>query len=475
MEAHSPENEIVSAYRASHAVGKDTIVQELARRMHAGLSANPESDDVKSAKDAIRRQLMGSDQLRTPQKKEEEADEETGDVTLKPVDEDGIVRKDMINADKITNRHTPDEGDNSSVMEGLLRALAAAPPERTLQGAKQIGNGVQVSSPREPENPQGSSPAIREESGFRNQQKIIDSVGETSAIQGILPANTNQPTALSTTDGEEDDGTVSEASDSSVMLRGVVRDLDDRTWGEEAQVPDLEKARLRFGRAVIELDKVSARGSKMLVSQDAKFQMVLQRHRANASTLMKRQKMLLAVQRQLNGTFAAGHYHSPKYELRAFGSTAYGLDTDASDLDLCIIDYKRPDGFRNALDLYELEPDIPMTSTDEEVGSSPVKKGRKGRSRSPERNAGTQRLLDPVYDVKRLAGLLRRMGMKEVTPIPTAGVPIVKFVDHAGIKADMVRRLAICYRNRLVLIFCSRMRTNSLEFATLRELRCLVR
>lgn len=148
--------------------------------------------------------------------------------------------------------------------------------------------------------------------------------------------------------------------------------------------------------------------------------------------------MLLAVQRHLNGTFAGGHYHAPKYELRAFGSTAYGLDTDASDLDLCIIDYKRPDGFRNALDLYEIEQDLPMTSTDDEVGQSPWKKGKKARSRSPDRNAGQQRLLDPVYDVKRLAGVLRRMGMREVIPIPTAGVPIVKFVDHAGIKADMV-------------------------------------
>lgn len=120
--------------------------------------------------------------------------------------------------------------------------------------------------------------------------------------------------------------------------------------------------------------------------------------------------MVADIRRKLDGMLDAWRYDF-RYQLVAFGSTAYGLDTDSSDVDLCIIDPKRPDGFRSAADLYDL-------------GDDPKKR---------------QRLdLDPIYDVRRVAGALRRLGYPDVRPIPGAAVPIVKFTTREGIRADIV-------------------------------------
>ena len=189
------------------------------------------------------------------------------------------------------------------------------------------------------------------------------------------------------------------------------------------------------------------------------------RHRPRQRTLQLRRELIRAVEQRLNRKFSPregqpGH----GYKLEPFGSTAYGLDTDKSDLDLCVIDPKRHEGFRSALDLKLLKdnglqvhmPEGAINSTDDEAFDASKDDGTatgleepraKGEGRSNAKNSAKarnaspptfRRPLDPIYDIRNVARVIRAMGFHEVIPIPFAGVPIVKFVDHRGIKADIV-------------------------------------
>lgn len=59
--------------------------------------------------------------------------------------------------------------------------------------------------------------------------------------------------------------------------------------------------------------------------------------------------------------------------------------------------------------------------------------------------------LDAIYNVHRVAGILRSMRFREVHPIPSAGVPIVKFVSQHGIKADLNSNEQLGVRNSALL------------------------
>ena len=71
---------------------------------------------------------------------------------------------------------------------------------------------------------------------------------------------------------------------------------------------------------------------------------------------IKRRELMEKVRKKVNGLLSEWRPDF-QYQILPFGSTAYGLDTDNSDLDLCIFDPKRPEGFRHAADLYDLDAD----------------------------------------------------------------------------------------------------------------------
>jgi hypothetical protein len=258
---------------------------------------------------------------------------------------------------------------------------------------------------------------------------------DTASLQGVLPVQTGAPAAAengqSTTDTatttveeeEEESETDSDASVTSHLLRGAVRSIGmTQGWEDPSYSSDpslrAHHARCVLEQAILELNR---------------------KHAPSPATLQKRRDLMYSVRKKLNGLLPEWRPDF-QYSIAAFGSTAYGLDTDTSDLDLCIIDPKRPDGFRHAWDLYDISPD-----------SSGLPGGGEGATSTDEADAPQQRNwatdrktelgLDAIYEVRRLAGVLRRMGCKDVVPIPSAGVPIVKFKSPDGIKADMVSAL----------------------------------
>lgn len=229
-----------------------------------------------------------------------------------------------------------------------------------------------------------------------------------------------------TADAEEevDDG-ASEASNTSFLIHAVVRDGDMASGWEalDSSYDTTEKKRVRLENAIYELDK---------------------RHRPSPAVIAARREMLLAIRKRLNWMLKdwAPDF---QYRLETFGSTKYGLDTDSSDLDLCIVDPHRPDGFRNACDLYDLSEPIngpkdinASTEEDEEnIPSTPFSRHKRNKKWA-QADTRKKMTLGDVYDVHRLADLLRKMGHQEIIAIPNAVVPIIKFKSREGIKADMV-------------------------------------
>ncbi|EIW55746.1 Nucleotidyltransferase [Trametes versicolor FP-101664 SS1] len=91
-------------------------------------------------------------------------------------------------------------------------------------------------------------------------------------------------------------------------------------------------------------------------------------------------------------------HYGDTYDARPFGSTCYGASSSTSDIDVVIIDADRPYG-------------IP---------------------------AGDKTALPPIYDVRRLAKLLKEEGYKSVSSIPYAAVPLVKLTDpDTGMSCDV--------------------------------------
>lgn len=234
-------------------------------------------------------------------------------------------------------------------------------------------------------------------------------------------------TTSGTADAEEDfDDGASDTSQTSALIRGVARDSDmSRGWEDlDTSFNAKSKARQRLQDSIYELNR---------------------RHRPSPAIIAARQEMLTAIRKRLNWLLGEDFAPDFQYHLKTFGSTAYGLDTDSSDLDLCIIDPRRPDGFRNAADLYDVDqirnaPDEVMPSTEEDEehrNTTPMQRFRKNK-RWAEPAGRKPLVLDEIYNIVRLANLLRKMGHEQVVAIPGAVVPIVKFKSPGGIKADMV-------------------------------------
>ncbi|KAM0752275.1 hypothetical protein T439DRAFT_324345 [Meredithblackwellia eburnea MCA 4105] len=123
-----------------------------------------------------------------------------------------------------------------------------------------------------------------------------------------------------------------------------------------------------------------------------------------------------------------GHPHSPRQNpvlVEPFGSVRFGLSTSTSDLDLCIFDPYRQNGF---------DEKFYRTAT------------------------GASEQLPDVYDMNRIAKLLTRNGFKQVRPVPFASVPIVKFtaeLDGETISVDINtnERLGVL-NSRLINAYC---------------------
>ncbi|EKM53292.1 uncharacterized protein PHACADRAFT_185987 [Phanerochaete carnosa HHB-10118-sp] len=104
-----------------------------------------------------------------------------------------------------------------------------------------------------------------------------------------------------------------------------------------------------------------------------------------------------------------------EYKVKPFGSTCYGADTVDSDIDLVIMDPRRP------------------------KGSAP-------ESQKPTR----------IYNVRQLGKVLSKAGFKVHSVIPSAAVPIVKFLDrHTNLACDVNVNERLGYRNtQLIKRYC---------------------
>lgn len=132
-----------------------------------------------------------------------------------------------------------------------------------------------------------------------------------------------------------------------------------------------------------------------------------QTQRASPAALDARRYLISELCRILNGTsFNFGHSHNSRRTplvIEAFGSVRFGLATSSSDLDLCLFDPYRPNGF-----------DYSSSDT-----------------------SGAPDSLPEIYDMRSIARILKRAGFHNVTPIPFAGVPIVKF--EAKIRGETIQ------------------------------------
>ncbi|GAA6049150.1 hypothetical protein JCM3770_003279 [Rhodotorula araucariae] len=126
--------------------------------------------------------------------------------------------------------------------------------------------------------------------------------------------------------------------------------------------------------------------------------------------------------------FTWGHPHSPRVaplKVVPFGSIRFGLSTAASDLDLCLLDPYRPNGF------------------EEKHFSS----------------KGPARPLPDIYNMYRIGASLKRANLTDVTSIADAAVPICKFkvlIDGHVIEADLNtnERLGV-FNSRLINSYCN--------------------
>ncbi|GAA5870330.1 hypothetical protein JCM8547_006605 [Rhodosporidiobolus lusitaniae] len=127
--------------------------------------------------------------------------------------------------------------------------------------------------------------------------------------------------------------------------------------------------------------------------------------------------------------FRWGHQHNAHHmplRIEPFGSVRFGLGTSSSDLDLCLLDPYRPNGFVEKF----------FSSQDQMIKSLP-----------------------DIYDMRALGRSLSRANLMDVTSIPDAAVPIVKFkveLDGFLIEADLNtnERLGV-FNSRLINSYCN--------------------
>ncbi|KAK4057414.1 hypothetical protein OIO90_001483 [Microbotryomycetes sp. JL221] len=168
------------------------------------------------------------------------------------------------------------------------------------------------------------------------------------------------------------------------------------------------------------------------ITFDAQVQTLYELQRATPKVLKARNQLIQFLTRLLNESkFRWRHSHSIKTKpliVESFGSTRFGLSTSTSDLDLCLLDPYRPNGFDSKY----------FSLTD------------------PQRLDITK--LPEIYDMKSLARKLEEAGFDKVRAISHAVVPIVKFeceIDGVKIQADLNtnERLGV-YNSRLIAAYC---------------------
>ncbi|ORY88350.1 hypothetical protein BCR35DRAFT_301887 [Leucosporidium creatinivorum] len=154
--------------------------------------------------------------------------------------------------------------------------------------------------------------------------------------------------------------------------------------------------------------------------------------RASPEALTARQYLITELESFFNRcNFRWGHPHNTTLnpiQIEAFGSVRFGLATSNSDLDLCLFDPYRPNGFED--------------------------KWFSSKDSSAEKSK-----LPDIYDMRVVGNKLRQAGLSKVHPIPFAGVPIVKFEAQIGdqlIQADINtnERLGVL-NSRLLNAYCS--------------------
>ncbi|SCV74481.1 BQ2448_8120 [Microbotryum intermedium] len=146
--------------------------------------------------------------------------------------------------------------------------------------------------------------------------------------------------------------------------------------------------------------------------------------------LLARNKLITMLEDFMNAQrFNWGHSHNPFFmpiHIEPFGSVRFGLATEVSDLDMCLFDPYRPEGF-----------------TDKFFSSSDL----------------TNKSLPQIYNPRSLATKLQSLPyIRQAIPIPFATVPIVKIeavVDGYVIQGDINtnERLGVL-NSRLITAYC---------------------
>ncbi|GAA6023145.1 hypothetical protein JCM10207_005741 [Rhodosporidiobolus poonsookiae] len=152
--------------------------------------------------------------------------------------------------------------------------------------------------------------------------------------------------------------------------------------------------------------------------------------RPSPEALAAREHLIAELTSWLNEEhFRWGHPHNPRQtplRIEPFGSVRFGLGTATSDLDLCLLDPYRPNGFVDKV----------FSSHD-----------------------AVLRELPDIYNMRRLGRSLERANLTSVQAIADAAVPIVKFkvmIDGHIIEADLNtnERLGV-FNSRLINTYCN--------------------
>lgn len=252
--------------KASHAVGKEDILAQLKERKLAkgqmmsgtGLTngwktgqqfPRQQVRSTHSSAPATRSKLAESD-VPADHRAKNGPSTEGQQIAEKPApDENGIVRQDMAESSA-----TPPSSSDSRIVPSKSKSESETTPASESASASKT-----VSAPQA----DGKNPA----SPVKKVQYAIDTLQETSAIQGTLPVdipgnaqgNGNTTGGMTTTTTDEDTATDSDASGTSVLLRAVTQDVDDRSWDEAEKPPQQrgQNARRHLERAIHELNRVS--------------------------------------------------------------------------------------------------------------------------------------------------------------------------------------------------------------------------
>ncbi|GAA5895422.1 hypothetical protein JCM6882_006246 [Rhodosporidiobolus microsporus] len=152
--------------------------------------------------------------------------------------------------------------------------------------------------------------------------------------------------------------------------------------------------------------------------------------RPSPAAVSARQHLIDELTKWLNAErFHWGHAHNSRerpLKVEAFGSVRFGLGTSNSDLDLCLLDPYRPNGFVEKW----------FSSEDAMI-----------------------RDLPDIYNMRKLGRSLQRANLMDVRAIPDAAVPICKFkvmIDGHMIEADLNTNEQLgLFNSRLINSYCN--------------------